>query len=132
MRTIAFDHPYHGAISEQFSTKRAALEWALKEEHGQCDDSRCDITNMMGENYFNAAASLLMSATDELHFLCAVTEKFSPISRLLAAKEQGEWWDLVKPFSRRCDGCNAVACGSEDNIPESCQSCNGTDLSELA
>lgn len=132
MRNITFDHPYHGAISEQFATKRGALEWALKEEHGQCDDSRCDITNMMGENYFSAAASLLMSATDELHFLYAVTEKFGPISRRIADKEQSEWYDYVKPFSRRCNDCNARVWGTDGTAPESCHSCLSEDLSELA
>jgi hypothetical protein len=131
MRTISFKHPYWGVVEERFQTKRDAYEWALKREHGECDDTRCDITNMMEQGYPYAAASLLMSATDELPFLDAVIRKFGAVPRRVADKEHDEWWDLIKPYSRRCRACNAVVCGVKGEPPGSCNSCLAADLVEL-
>lgn len=132
MPTIAFDHPYHGAIAEAFGTKREALDWAVKQEHAnQCSDIRCDITNMAEDGYTFAAVGYLYSATDELHFLAAVTDVFGDVTREEIDEDQSEWWENAKPYSRKCVACGAISHGDYDHIPESCVSCEMTDLKEL-
>jgi hypothetical protein len=132
MLTIAFDHPYHGPVTEQFGTRREALDWAVRQEHtNQCADIRCDITNMAEEGYTLAAVGYLYSATDELHFLDAVTAVCGDVTREEIDEDESEWWENAKPYSRKCVACGAISHGDYDHIPWSCVSCGEADLREL-
>lgn len=94
---------------------RHDLANALEAEHGNCDNTSCDISAMMEQGYVYAATHSLQSATDELHELYRVLDahRFNGTTpddfgtHLYDNADWNDWKAYHDENSRECRSCGA-------------------------